>query len=405
MARRPPRVLIVSSPIGLGHVHRDLAIARVLRRLAPEIEIDWRAQHPVTRVLQAAGETIHPLSGELHSESGVCERIAAEHELHVFHAHREMQETFLANFMIFLEAVRDRPYDVWVGDEAWELDCYLHENPKLKTAPFVFITDFVGFLPIDRSPDSRESALTSDYNAEMNEQVARYPHVRDRSIYIGDYDDLIPERFGPNLPSIPDWVREHFTAVGYVAPFDPADYADKRQARKRLDHDPDHPLIVFAAGGTAVGEPLLRKAIAAWPQIHARLPDARCLAVAGPRINPEHMAAHPGLERRGYVHNLYEHLAVADLAIVQGGLSTTMELTIARRPFLYFPLANHWEQLYNVAHRLDTYHAGRRLKYAATDAEELADTALATLQIDPGAYRQHEPGAAGQAATLIAELL
>jgi UDP:flavonoid glycosyltransferase YjiC (YdhE family) len=307
--------------------------------------------------------------------------------------------------MIFLEAVRDRPYDVWVGDEAWELDYYLHENPELKTAPFVFITDFVGFLPIDRSPDSRETVLTCDYNAEMIEQVNRYPHVRDRSIYIGDYDDLIPERFGPGLPLIPEWVPEHFTAVGYVAPFDPADYADTRAIRTRLGQEPDRPLIIYAVGGTAIGEHLLRKAIATWPRIQAKRPDARCLAVAGPRINPERLPSPPGLELRGYVHNLYEHLAVADLAVVQGGLTTTMELTITRRRFLYFPLANHCEQIYNVAHRLDTHRAGRRLEYNHTDPDTLADAALATLEMSTAGYRQHEPGAAGRAARLIAELL
>jgi UDP:flavonoid glycosyltransferase YjiC (YdhE family) len=307
--------------------------------------------------------------------------------------------------MIFLEAVRYRPYDAWVGDEAWELDYYLHENPELKTAPFVFITDFVGFLPIDRSPSSRERSLTSDYNAEMIEQVTRYPHVRDRAIYVGDYEDLVPERFGPGLPSIPEWVQEHFSAVGYIAPFDPADYADIPAVRERLGHDPDHPLIVYAVGGTAVGEHMLRKAIAAWPHIRAHHPDARCLAVAGPRIDRKQMTAQPGLELRGYVHNLYEHLAVADLAIVQGGLSTTMELTITRRPFLYFPLANHCEQVHHVAHRLDAYEAGRRLEYAATDAGALADAALATLRIDTAGYREYKPGAAERAARLISELL
>jgi UDP-N-acetylglucosamine:LPS N-acetylglucosamine transferase len=117
------------------------------------------------------------------------------------------------------------------------------------------------------------------------------------------------------------------------------------------------------------------------------------------------MSAQPGLELRGYVHNLYEHLAVADLAIVQGGLSTTMELTITRRPFLYFPLANHCEQVHHVAHRLDTYEAGRRLEYAATDAGALADAALATLRIDTAGYREYKPGAAERAARLISELL
>ena len=107
---------------------------------------------------------------------------------------------------------------------------------------------------------------------------------------------------------------------------------------------------------------------------------------------------------RPYVHNLYEHLA-ADLGIVQGGLSTTMELAVNRRPFLYFPLKNHCEQEHHVACRLDCYRAGRRMIYRETDVQALAEAALATLGADTGGYRPHTPGAAGRAAALIAELL
>ena len=45
---RPRRALWISSPIGLGHVQRDLAIARSLRQRAPDLEIHWWAQPPVT---------------------------------------------------------------------------------------------------------------------------------------------------------------------------------------------------------------------------------------------------------------------------------------------------------------------------------------------------------------------
>ncbi|MGH2815352.1 MAG: alpha/beta fold hydrolase, partial [Actinomycetota bacterium] len=41
--RRPKRALYLSSPIGLGHARRDLAIARELRRQVPGLEIDWLA--------------------------------------------------------------------------------------------------------------------------------------------------------------------------------------------------------------------------------------------------------------------------------------------------------------------------------------------------------------------------
>jgi pimeloyl-ACP methyl ester carboxylesterase len=404
-ARGARRALFVSSPIGLGHVHRDLAIARELRRLVGGLEIEWLAQPPVSRVLDDAGETLHPLSGALAGESAACERAAGEHELHAFRAFRDLDEIFLANFMVFLDAVRDGGYDLWLGDEAWEIDYQLHENPHLKTAAFAFLTDFVGFLPIDRRAASREARLTSDYNAEMIEQVERHPRVRDRAIFIGGFDDIPPERFGPGLPLISEWAAEHFRATGYVSPFDPADYADVPALRTRLGYEPERPLVICAVGGTAVGEHLLRKAIDAWPLIHERRPDAHCVAVAGPRIGSARLPRHDGLEVRGYVRDLYQHLAAADLAVVQGGLATTMELTITRRPFVYFPLANHFEQVYNVAHRLDVHRAGRRLIYADTSVEALAEAALDTLGCDTSSYRPHAPGAARRAASLIAELL
>jgi hypothetical protein len=107
----------------------------------------------------------------------------------------------------------------------------------------------------DRAAGFREAFLTADYNAEMIAQVARYPCVRDRALYIGEYDNLIPERFGPDLPFIPEWTREHFTAVGYGVPFDPSEYADTRAVRARLAYDPDRPrcatrLMALPSGGT-----------------------------------------------------------------------------------------------------------------------------------------------------------
>ena len=49
-------MLYLSSPIGLGHARRDLAIVAELRRLRPGVQVDWLAQHPVTRMLEEAGE-------------------------------------------------------------------------------------------------------------------------------------------------------------------------------------------------------------------------------------------------------------------------------------------------------------------------------------------------------------
>ncbi len=146
---RPRRALWISSPIGLGHVQRDLAIARALRQRVPDLEIHWWAQPPVTEVLAGAGEIIHPASSDLVSESAHWESESAHHDLPAFYAFRRMDEILCANYLLFDDVVRDTSYDLWVGDECWEIDYFLHENPERKIAPYVFMTDVIGFLPTD----------------------------------------------------------------------------------------------------------------------------------------------------------------------------------------------------------------------------------------------------------------
>jgi pimeloyl-ACP methyl ester carboxylesterase len=356
--KRPRRALFISSPVGLGHVQRDLAIARELRTLVPGLKIHWWAQHPVTRVLEEAGEEIHPASYKMASESKHWEEESSGHELHAFYAFRRMDEIFLANFMLFHDLTQEVPYDLWIGDESWEVDYYLHENPELKTAPYVFLTDVIGFLPV--AGDPREVEITADYNAEMIEQRARFPRLRDLSLYVGDYEDLPNTTFGPGLPNIQEWARRWFEPVGYIVPFDPADYRDTAALRDRLDYAENGPLLFAAVGGTAIGRSLLHKTAEAFALLRRDRPDARMVMVTGPRIDPDDLPDIEGLEKRPYVHDLFEHLACCDAAVVQGGLSTTMELVATRRPFIYFPLRKHWEQLHHVAYRLDRYRAGRR---------------------------------------------
>ena len=40
------KALYLSSPIGLGHGRRDIAISRELRKLRPDLQVDWLAQDP-----------------------------------------------------------------------------------------------------------------------------------------------------------------------------------------------------------------------------------------------------------------------------------------------------------------------------------------------------------------------
>jgi pimeloyl-ACP methyl ester carboxylesterase/predicted glycosyltransferase len=399
---RPTRALFVSSPIGLGHAWRDIAIAGELRRQVPDLEIQWLAQEPVTTVLLACGETVHPASSELASEAAHIDREAGEHDLHAFQALRRMDEIFCANFMVFDDVVREDAFDVWIGDEAWEVDHFLHENPERKTAPFVWLTDFVGYLPMPGGGE-REAALCADYNAEMIEHVERYPRVRDRAIFVGDAEDIVPSTFGPGLPNIREWTEDHYAFVGYLPGFDPRRLADRAKVRAQLGYG-DEPLCLISVGGSGVGAPLLRRAIEALPLAQARVPELRTVAVAGPRIDPATLPAVEGLEVRGYVHELYRHLAACDVAVTQGGLTTTMELVASGRPFVSLPLASHFEQQFHVRHRLGRYGAKRSLDYLHATPETLAGAIVSAIDDKPS-YRAVDPDGASRAAALIAELL
>jgi predicted glycosyltransferase len=401
---RPRRALYLSSPIGLGHAMRDVGIADELRRLRPDLEIDWLAQHPVTAVLETRGERIHPLSAELSSESAHITSESSEHDLNAFEAIRRMDEILVANFMVFHDAVEAGEYDLVIGDEAWDVDHFLFENPELKRTAFAWMTDFVGWLPMPAGGE-REAFLTADYNAEMIEHVERFPRIRDRAIFVGEPGDIVPDDFGPGLPNIRDWTERHYAFSGYVTGFDPTPLVARREElRRNLGYRPDERVVIVTVGGSGVGEALLRRVIAAYPEAARRVNGLRMIAVAGPRIDPASLDAPAGVEVRGFVPRLYEHLAACDLAVVQGGLTTTMELAAARRPFLYFPLRNHFEQNRHVRHRLDRYGAGRFMDYDASPPEVIA--AAIAEEIDrPVTSVPVERDGAARAAAMIAELI
>ncbi len=144
--------------------------------------------------------------------------------------------------------------------------------------------------------------------------------------------------------------------------------------------------------------------IEAFPLARKQIGDLQMIAVAGPRIDPAGLPAQDGLEVRGYVPDLHRHLAAADVAIVQGGLTTTMELVAARKPFLYFPLASHFEQQYHVRHRLERHRAGRRMDYRQADPDQVAEAIVAEIS-RPVDYLPVAADGAARAAALIAELL
>ena len=239
----------------------------------------------------------------------------------------------------------------------------------------------------------------------MITQRARFRRVRDRSVFVGDPDDIVPDDLGPGLPSVRDWTEDNFAFAGYVSGLDPVTEDERAARRAELGYGEDERVCVVTVGGSGVGEALLRRVLDAVPAARRAVAGLRFEVVAGPRIDPRSLPQPEGARVRGYVPDLHHHLAACDIAVTQGGLTTCMELTANQRPFVYVPLRHHFEQNTHVRHRLERYGAGRRLDYdAASQPDALAEAIAAEID-RPVAYRAVATDGAARAAALIADLV
>jgi hypothetical protein len=141
---RAPRVLYVSGSIGLGHVSKDLAIARELRQARPDIEIVWLAGHPASQVLRDAGERVAPECGRWVGASAIAERCTRGGQLNLVRYVYRSLPSWARNTRLFRAAVHAYDIDIAVGNEAWEVDIPLVLGVLRLSVPFVMIFDFLG---------------------------------------------------------------------------------------------------------------------------------------------------------------------------------------------------------------------------------------------------------------------
>ena len=371
------RVLYISGSLGLGHSARDLAIANQLRELDPEVHVTWLAAHPASMVIQEAGEDVHPAAEEYANDNEPAEAAAKEgFRLNLIQYLMDAVGAWQNNVGVFARIVGENPPDLVVADEAYEIGVALAKGSIQLKAPFVMLYDFIGVDPMSWNPKELLGAYM--WNREWANIRNLYDGVSKVALFLGELEDIPDSGLGPLLPNRRDLGREVCKFVGYPLQFSPADYADKLAVRSELGYS-DEPLVICAIGGTAVGRDLLTLCGQAYPLAKAMIPGLQMVLVCGPRLSVETLDPPEGVQVLGYVPDLYKHFAASDLAIVQGGGTVTLELTALRRPFLYFPLHDHFEQQVAVANRLARHKAGVKMAYAETTPESLAEAIVANL--------------------------
>ncbi len=373
-----PKVLFVSGSVGLGHVLRDVRIARELMSMRGGIEMVWLAADPATLILEQEGMILLPECRDRDVGTSVIEEVAKGSNVNMTEIlYRVRKEDRYAGAVRTFDAIvkRERP-DLVVADEAYELEG-AHSSGKGKDwPPFVFLWDFVKVYPGSwRWRDIRTARLV---NKGWDRAFRKGPEKNWTDIFLGDLEDIPDERLGVGMVNAREGAARRYIFAGNPLPFDLAGLDDREKIRKRLGYGQEK-LLVCSAGGTAVGIELLKRCVDAYPLIKQRVNDARMLIVKGPRMTGELGPVPEGITVRDYVPFLHEHFAVADMAIVQGGGGTTLELAALRVPFLYFPLEGHSEQQRNVSAKLDRYGSGVRCALSKVSPQGLADLVLENM--------------------------
>jgi UDP-N-acetylglucosamine:LPS N-acetylglucosamine transferase len=395
------KILFISGSIGLGHVSRDLAIASAMRARCPGLEISWLAASPADRVIRDAGERLLPEAAEFANESADAEHSARGANMNLVRYVFSARKSWLRNIEALTRVASRERFDLVIGDETYEISLAYRRRSRLKTCPFVMIFDFVGVDSMSGNPLEKLGVYFLNWAWSGGRRPPK--PVYDLALFVGEIEDIPDRPFGFGLPNRRDWAKERCRFIGHVFPFDPARYADREAVRSRLGYGKE-PLVICSIGGTAVGRELLDLCGAAFPIARREIPGLRMILVGGPRISSGTLAAPDGVEIRAYVPALYEHFAAADLAIVQAGGTTTLELTALRRPFIYFPLEGHSEQQVVVAGRLARHRAGIRMSLSQVTPQELANTIKANMG-KVAAYPPIKTDGAGKAAELICDLL
>jgi len=365
------RVLFVSGSLGLGHVTRDLAVARELRRKAPGIEVGWLAAPPTTDTLAGAGEILVPECRDYWCETDTADAMGTKGRLNLTgYVYRALGK-WIHNAGVIGRACRRGAFDLLVGDETYEvIVAYVLGLRSLPGIPFVMLYDFWGMDVSTKKLSERLGAWGLNFIWSKERRVTG--REGNAALFVGEPADIQDRRLGAFLPNRRRLAEGHVIFLGYILTFDPASLPPKPELRAELEYGPG-PLVVCTVGGTAVGRELLEFCGRAYPSAAARLPGLRLVLVAGPRIDPSVIEAPAGVERRGLVPDLYRHLAAADLVVTQGGGTTTLELTALRVPFIYFPVKSQAEQEVTIAARLARHGAGLRMSLEESTPEELAE--------------------------------
>jgi len=363
------KILYVSGSVGLGHIERDMAIAREIRGLKPGTEVHWMAGDPARKALKMNGETVLPESESFDQGSDAIDALGKNYDANLYAVAGKIVGSFEPNGKLIWDIAKRGGYDVVAHDEAYEVVTTLYKNRSMQTCKSVFMSDYFGMWG---PAGGMKNRIVKRVSNKLWLKGITTHHDIGTYMLLCERPDIPNKKLGLLMPNAQELVGQDFVKfAGYPVTFDPKSVENKASLRKEYGLGSE-PVILVTVGGTAVGKPLVELSLKAFPIIRKELPETKMVVVLGPRMDPSGLATPEGVDVKGYVPELFKLMAACDLAICSGGSTTTLELMALRKPFLYFPLLSHFEQEVIVTGRNERLGAGVKMQFAQVTPSSLA---------------------------------
>ena len=282
-----------SSPIGLGHVTRDIAIKNNFQDITTNFVTGSGAAKILRKLGMQVDDVYHPPSFII--ENGTLKSPAKW--LWNYYQYYKNCKNISQNIL-----EKNRPNAV-ISDEDF---ASLTVAQEMKI-PTILVTDILE----THFTKGLASFIEKKMNKSMQEIIKKCEIVILPEI--GDAQDNI-QRVGPIVRQT-DYTRE--------------------QLREKLSFDKK--TIVISIGGTDAGLFLIEKTLEAISKINQ---DVEIVLVSGPSVQKKY----DGVRNLGFVENLHEIIFAADVLVSLAGKSTIDEANAYGTPAIFIPIKGHFEQ-------------------------------------------------------------
>jgi hypothetical protein len=200
-------ILFVSWQGGLGHVTRDLAIVKELRKQNPKVKVSWLAHPLASKMIEDAGETLLPESQLSADYNEAATQAIIGFKLNLIKFVKLSDKMFKHNAELFFREVASKyDFDVVVGDESFEIVMALSNRNVQMNCNMIMIEDFIAMATVSNNPIEKIGVYR--LNRHKVSRIPRSVDLRIIHAYVGEPEDIPNKNFGFLLPNQREFAKQ-----------------------------------------------------------------------------------------------------------------------------------------------------------------------------------------------------